>query len=158
MSSQCCVMTYRLMQTMPAPSYFLGDELTILVENMGRVGYGKSNVDFKGLIKNVTLDSQVLIDWQAFGLPFNNTARLTKFVNTVQMLKSEKKKVRHVGIRHVNGKFVFLVNPTNMTNLLFHFLPLSSIKSRNMLSVRGGVRGSKIFIRFLGVSDHFGKF
>ena len=45
-----------------------------------------------------------------------------------------------------------------MTNLLFHFLPLSSIKSRNMLSVRGGVRGgSKIFIQFLGVSNHFGK-
>ena len=32
-----------------------------------------------------------------------------------------------------------------MTNLLFHFLPLSSIKSRNMLSVRGGVRGVQNF-------------
>ena len=38
----------------------LGDELSILVENMGRVGYGSANVDFKGLIKNVTLDSEVL--------------------------------------------------------------------------------------------------
>ena len=65
--------------------------MSILVENMGRVGYGGANVDFKGLIKNVTLDSQVLIDWEAFGLPFNNTDKLTKYVNTLQALRSDKK-------------------------------------------------------------------
>ena len=42
-----------------------------------------------------------------------------------------------------------------MTNLLFHFLPLSSIKSRNMLSVRGGVRGVQ---KFYSISWRFRSF
>ena len=57
--------------------------------------------------------------------------------------------------RHVNGRHFFQINPTNMTNLLFHFLPLSSIKSRNMLSVRGGVRGVQ---KFYSISWRFRSF
>ena len=30
-------------------------------------------------------------DWQAFGLPFNDTAKLTKYVNTMQTIRHGKK-------------------------------------------------------------------
>ena len=38
----------------------VGDRLQILVENQGRVGYGKDNVDFKGLISEVQLGGKPL--------------------------------------------------------------------------------------------------
>ncbi|XP_007464990.1 PREDICTED: beta-galactosidase-like, partial [Lipotes vexillifer] len=45
-----------------------GATLDLLVENMGRVNYGNSINDFKGLISNLTLDSNILTDWEIFPL------------------------------------------------------------------------------------------
>lgn len=45
-----------------------GATLDILVENMGRVNYGKSIKDFKGLISNMTLNFTVLTNWTMFPL------------------------------------------------------------------------------------------
>ncbi|XP_007946856.2 beta-galactosidase [Orycteropus afer afer] len=45
-----------------------GATLDLLVENMGRVNYGRYNNDFKGLISNLTLGYQVLTDWLIFPL------------------------------------------------------------------------------------------
>ncbi|UYV70647.1 GLB1L [Cordylochernes scorpioides] len=43
-----------------------GQNLTILVENQGRVCFGSGINDFKGIVGNVTLGSQVLANWSAF--------------------------------------------------------------------------------------------
>lgn len=45
-----------------------GARLDLLVENMGRVNYGKAINDFKGLISNLTLGSCILTNWTIFPL------------------------------------------------------------------------------------------
>uniref|UniRef100_A0A8C9R403 Beta-galactosidase n=1 Tax=Scleropages formosus TaxID=113540 RepID=A0A8C9R403_SCLFO len=45
-----------------------GSQLDVLVENMGRVNYGKGINDFKGLTSNLTLNSKVLTDWLVYSL------------------------------------------------------------------------------------------
>lgn len=45
-----------------------GARLDLLVENMGRVNYGKAINDFKGLISNLTLGSYILTNWTIFPL------------------------------------------------------------------------------------------
>ncbi|KFZ66129.1 Beta-galactosidase, partial [Antrostomus carolinensis] len=45
-----------------------GANLDILVENMGRVNFGRYNNDFKGLVSNLTLDEDVLVEWEIYPL------------------------------------------------------------------------------------------
>ncbi|KFP87948.1 Beta-galactosidase, partial [Acanthisitta chloris] len=45
-----------------------GANLDILVENMGRVNFGRYNNDFKGLISNLTLDEDTLVEWEIYPL------------------------------------------------------------------------------------------
>ncbi|XP_006890724.1 PREDICTED: beta-galactosidase [Elephantulus edwardii] len=52
-----------------------GATLDLLVENMGRVNYGRYNNDFKGLISNVTLHNRVLTDWLIFPLNTEDAVR-----------------------------------------------------------------------------------
>ncbi|XP_065306918.1 beta-galactosidase-like [Dermacentor albipictus] len=48
-----------------------GENITILVENTGRVNYGPLNHDTKGIISNVTLGSHVLSGWTMEPLPLD---------------------------------------------------------------------------------------
>ncbi|KFW61037.1 Beta-galactosidase, partial [Pygoscelis adeliae] len=45
-----------------------GANLDILVENMGRVNFGRYNNDFKGLVSNLTLDQDILVEWEVYPL------------------------------------------------------------------------------------------
>uniref|UniRef100_A0A8C4JKR5 Beta-galactosidase n=1 Tax=Dromaius novaehollandiae TaxID=8790 RepID=A0A8C4JKR5_DRONO len=45
-----------------------GANLDILVENMGRVNFGRYNNDFKGLVSNLTLDQDILVEWEIYPL------------------------------------------------------------------------------------------
>uniref|UniRef100_A0A8C0IGI1 Beta-galactosidase n=1 Tax=Bubo bubo TaxID=30461 RepID=A0A8C0IGI1_BUBBB len=45
-----------------------GANLDILVENMGRVNFGRYNNDFKGLVSNLTLDQDTLVEWEIYPL------------------------------------------------------------------------------------------
>lgn len=45
-----------------------GSQLDILVENMGRINYGKGIHDPKGLVTNLTLGSQTLTNWTIYSL------------------------------------------------------------------------------------------
>ncbi|XP_035424762.1 beta-galactosidase isoform X6 [Cygnus atratus] len=45
-----------------------GAKMDILVENMGRVNYGRYNNDFKGLVSNLTLDQDILVEWEIYPL------------------------------------------------------------------------------------------
>ncbi|KAM7394331.1 hypothetical protein PAMP_021143 [Pampus punctatissimus] len=45
-----------------------GIQLDLLVENMGRINYGKDINDFKGLVSNLTLGKDILSDWTMYSL------------------------------------------------------------------------------------------
>uniref|UniRef100_A0A3Q3WHK2 Beta-galactosidase n=1 Tax=Mola mola TaxID=94237 RepID=A0A3Q3WHK2_MOLML len=45
-----------------------GSQLDVLVENMGRINYGKNINDFKGLVSNLTLGNNTLHDWIMYSL------------------------------------------------------------------------------------------
>lgn len=50
--------------------------LDILVENMGRVNYGKHIFDQKGITESVRLDYQFQFDWDIFSLPLDNIEKI----------------------------------------------------------------------------------
>jgi beta-galactosidase len=59
-----------------------GDVLEVLVENMGRVNFGKEFIfDRKGITESVSVDGRELRNWEIFSLPFDNVAQL-KFAKT----------------------------------------------------------------------------
>ncbi|XP_045560893.1 beta-galactosidase-1-like protein [Salmo salar] len=45
-----------------------GDQVDVLVENMGRVNFGSKINDFKGLLSNLIIGKDVLTDWQIYPL------------------------------------------------------------------------------------------
>lgn len=45
-----------------------GSQLDLLVENMGRINYGRHINDFKGLVSNLTLGKNILQDWTMYSL------------------------------------------------------------------------------------------
>ncbi|KAM3864817.1 beta-galactosidase [Diretmus argenteus] len=45
-----------------------GSQVDILVENMGRINYGKNINDFKGLVSNLTLGKDLLTGWTVYSL------------------------------------------------------------------------------------------
>ena len=49
-----------------------GETLQILVENQGRICFGKDINDFKGIVGNVTLNGHILEDWTMTGYPFSD--------------------------------------------------------------------------------------
>lgn len=56
-----------------------GANLDILVENMGRVNFGRYNNDFKGLVSNLTLDQDILVDWEIY--PLNIDGAVNHFIH-----------------------------------------------------------------------------
>ena len=51
--------------------------LSLLVENMGRIGYGPHLHDYKGILGSVKVGGRILSktpDWSIWTLPLNNTA------------------------------------------------------------------------------------
>ncbi|XP_074844316.1 beta-galactosidase isoform X2 [Carettochelys insculpta] len=49
-----------------------GTNLDVLVENMGRVNYGRYNNDFKGLVSNLSLGQVTLVDWKIYPLDIDS--------------------------------------------------------------------------------------
>ncbi|OXB60584.1 hypothetical protein ASZ78_015763, partial [Callipepla squamata] len=56
-----------------------GANLDILVENMGRVNFGRFNNDFKGLVSNLTLDQDTLVEWEIY--PLNIDGAVNNFIH-----------------------------------------------------------------------------
>ena len=55
-------------RSLPMPATKKGDELTLLVEGMGRINFGRAIKDFKGLVDDVTLTADVDGDELAWNL------------------------------------------------------------------------------------------
>lgn len=53
-----------------------GSLLDILVENLGRINYGKDINDFKGLVTNLTLGTSVLTGWTMYSLNIDEAVQL----------------------------------------------------------------------------------
>ncbi|XP_022148250.1 beta-galactosidase 17 isoform X2 [Momordica charantia] len=53
--------------------------LYILVENMGRINYGRYLFDRKGILSSVYLDDRILYGWKMFSIPFNNLNEIPRF-------------------------------------------------------------------------------
>lgn len=51
-------------------------QLDILVENMGRVNFGPTLLDRKGIIDGVTVNDQFQFGWEVFPLPLNDLSQL----------------------------------------------------------------------------------
>ncbi|XP_055060392.2 beta-galactosidase [Misgurnus anguillicaudatus] len=49
-----------------------GSRVDVLVENMGRINYGREINDFKGLVFNLTLGSDVLANWTVYSLSIDD--------------------------------------------------------------------------------------
>ncbi|XP_037526905.1 beta-galactosidase isoform X1 [Rhipicephalus sanguineus] len=66
-----------------------GQNITILVENTGRINYGAGNRDVKGIIENVTLDNHLLSGWTMEPLPLDKSDVLTELVEAFATSNAE---------------------------------------------------------------------
>ncbi len=72
-----------------------GNELTVIVENMGRVNYGAHLKDSKGITYGIGLGNNFIFHWHAYPLPFDNiekavfNTQVNKFDGEPVILKTE---------------------------------------------------------------------
>lgn len=67
----------------------VGSRLDLLVENMGRVNYGKYINDFKGLVSNLTLGAETLGNWTVFSLSIDEVVKEGLLWDTVSLQDSD---------------------------------------------------------------------
>ncbi|XP_066506652.1 beta-galactosidase isoform X2 [Hoplias malabaricus] len=65
-----------------------GSRLDILVENMGRVNFGKNINDFKGLVTNLTLGTNILGNWTIYSLSIDEAVKQGLLWNTGSLQNS----------------------------------------------------------------------
>ncbi len=53
-----------------------GNELAVLVENMGRVNYGANLRDAKGITQGIGFNNNFIYHWQAYPLPLNDVSKV----------------------------------------------------------------------------------
>lgn len=85
--------------------------LQIIVENMGRINYGPSLVDFKGITEGVRMGNQFLFDWTVYPIPLNE-------INHLQFSNCETKENHpyfHRGILTVNEVADTFIDVSNWT-------------------------------------------
>ncbi len=72
-----------------------GNDLAVLVENMGRVNYGTDLRDCKGITKGIGFNNNFIYHWETYCLPFNDISRVKfnegvePFDGTPVLLKAE---------------------------------------------------------------------
>lgn len=79
-----------------------GAELTILVENMGRVNYGPKLSDKKGIIGGVRLGQQFVYHWKHYPLPLDNAENAVFVSNNKSKFK--KRPVLLKGILNISDE------------------------------------------------------
>lgn len=97
-------------------------QLDILVENLGRINYGKKMTDnYKGITRQVTLNGEKLLHWQMFRLPMDHVDDLKfekKTVLNVPAFKKSKFTLQKIGDTFLDmstfGKGVVWVNGHNL--------------------------------------------
>lgn len=98
-------------KTLMLPAVKAGAKLTILVEAMGRINFGRAIKDFKGITRNVTLSTQAgnheltydLKDWQIDLMPDDADTILTRLkapFDDVVIVTDVKNGRRHPGVHY----------------------------------------------------------
>lgn len=98
-------------KTLMLPAVKAGSKLTILIEAMGRINFGRAIKDFKGITRNVTLSTQAgsheltydLKDWQIDLMPDDADtilSRLKTLFNDVAIVTDVKNGRRHPGVHY----------------------------------------------------------
>lgn len=68
-----------------------GENLTIIVENTGRINFGPGNKDLKGIVSNVTLGGHLLTNWTMEGVPLSTPGQLSLLSKFLTTLNGEPK-------------------------------------------------------------------
>uniref|UniRef100_A0ABM5GPS3 Beta-galactosidase n=1 Tax=Pogona vitticeps TaxID=103695 RepID=A0ABM5GPS3_9SAUR len=76
-----------------------GAYLDLLVENMGRVNYGRFNNDFKGLISNITLAEETLTGWEIYPLDIDRAVGkgLNHDISSIQSISTCQEPSFYIG-------------------------------------------------------------
>jgi beta-galactosidase len=64
--------------------------LQIVVENQGRVCYGPTMKDFKGIVSNVTINGKIITDWKMNGIPLSDGTQLTMVLEEKTEIEEKK--------------------------------------------------------------------
>lgn len=65
----------------------MGEKLQIVVENQGRINFGTPN-DFKGLVGDVFINTQKVLNWTMTGIPLDNIKEISEYVSQKLQLDS----------------------------------------------------------------------
>ncbi|XP_050042178.1 beta-galactosidase-like [Dermacentor andersoni] len=68
-----------------------GENVTILVENTGRINVGVGNHDPKGILTNVTLDKRVLLGWTMEPVPVSNPDAMSDLNEALHSVTNESR-------------------------------------------------------------------
>nr|XP_033802410.1 beta-galactosidase-1-like protein isoform X2 [Geotrypetes seraphini] len=83
-----------------------GDQLDILVENMGRINFGINFNDFKGLVDNITLGSYIMTDWEMYSLNIDAVISTGWPQNGLHMRHQKKEGVNSTVPAFYSGSFL----------------------------------------------------
>lgn len=87
----------------------IGEKLQIIVENQGRLNFGTPN-DFKGLVGNVFIDTQKVLNWTMTGIPLDNVTTISEYIvlkSQLDKAKSLKRARIHQGTPLRHGPMAF---------------------------------------------------
>lgn len=86
----------------------MGRKLQILVENQGRLNFGRQLNDFKGLTKDVRLDKQILINWNMTKYPLESYEDLeTLVVQSTAAAQAGFKEIKQLKTILRNGPAIY---------------------------------------------------
>lgn len=78
-----------------------GSLIHILVENQGRVAYGKYLADRKGLLSNVSLDNDVITNWTMYSLTLENLYGAEYQISLKSYFKKHQNRVKSTANRYL---------------------------------------------------------
>ncbi|KAL0554260.1 hypothetical protein IC582_008177 [Cucumis melo] len=112
--------------------------LSILVENMGRINYGRYLFDRKGILSSVYLDNNVLHGWKMIPLPFNNLNEIPRVDFFSQIAQSRLSKI--IAKRGLEAKFGNISGEPTLYSGYF-YVDEANLRKDTYLSFGGWTKG-----------------
>ncbi|XP_023541998.1 beta-galactosidase 17 [Cucurbita pepo subsp. pepo] len=112
--------------------------LYILVENMGRINYGRYLFDKKGILSSVYLDDNILYGWKMIPIPFNNLNEIPRVNSFSHIARSVHNKItakRGLEVKHDN----ISSEPTLYTG--YFYVDKVNLRKDTFLSFAGWTKG-----------------
>ncbi|XP_022945678.1 beta-galactosidase 17 isoform X2 [Cucurbita moschata] len=112
--------------------------LYILVENMGRINYGRYLFDKKGILSSVYLDDNILYGWKMIPIPFNNLNEIPRVNSFSHIARSVHNKItakRGLEVKYDN----ISSEPTLYTG--YFYVDKVNLRKDTFLSFAGWTKG-----------------